>query len=82
MCCTYPGHQLDEVGREGNSGLGIEDARVRVTVEIPRDNLIFGIIQNPLHRALRGSLEGSLDLVVTGALLEAACQVHHGDIGG
>jgi hypothetical protein len=41
-----PADELDEVVVERDTGLGIEDGRVVVAVEIARDNLVLGVAEN------------------------------------
>jgi hypothetical protein len=41
-----PADKLDEVGVEGDTGLGVKDGRVGVAVEVGRDNLVLGVGEN------------------------------------
>lgn len=79
---VVPGDELDEVGVQGDTGLGIEDGGVVVTVQVGGDNVIVGVAEDALELTLGGGLDDLLDLVVGGGLLEAAGQVDHGDVGG
>ena len=79
---VVPGDQLDEVGVQSNTGLGVEDGRVVITVKVGGDNVVLGVAKNALHLVLRGLLDDSLDLVVGGRLLNAAGQVDNGNVGG
>ena len=49
-----PGNEFDEGRWELNSGLGVEDGGVRVSDEVGGDDILIGVAQNTLHRALRG----------------------------
>lgn len=42
---VVPGNQLDEVLVEGDTGLGIEDGGVVVTVQISGDNIVLSVTQ-------------------------------------
>ena len=79
---VVPGNELDEVRVEGDTSLGIEDGGVVVTVQVSGDNVVLGVAEDTLELALGGSLDGLLDLVVGGGLLETAGQVDDGDVGG
>lgn len=43
---VVPGDELDEVVVEGDTGLGIEDGRGRVAVQVGRDNIVLGVSQD------------------------------------
>ena len=79
---VVPGDELDEVGRELDSGVSVEDRRVVVAGEVGRDDGVLGVAENTLHRALGRGLDGGLDLVVGRGLLEADDEVDDGDIDG
>lgn len=80
---VVPGDQLDEVGVQSNTGLGIEDGGAGVTVQVTGDNLVLGVAKDALELAgLGGGLHDLLDLVVADGLLSAAGQVNNGDVGG
>lgn len=79
---VVPGNQLDEVGVQGNTGLGIEDGRVVITVQVGGDNVVLGVAQDTLELTLGGGLDSGLDVLVGGGLLDAAGQVDNGDVGG
>lgn len=40
---VVPGDQLDEVVVEGDTGLGVEDGRGGVTVQVGGDNVVLGV---------------------------------------
>lgn len=40
---VVPGDELDEVGVEGDTGLGVEDGRGVVAVEVGGDDLVLGV---------------------------------------
>ena len=79
---VVPGDQLDEVGVQGNTGLGVEDGGVVVTVAVSGDNVLINVAEDTLELVLGGGLDGGLDLLVGSGLLEAAGQVDNGDVGG
>lgn len=79
---VVPGDELDEVRVEGDTGLGIEDGGVVVTVEVGGDNLVLGVAEDALELTLGGGLENLLNLVVGGGLLDTASKVDDGDVGG
>jgi hypothetical protein len=43
---VVPADKLDELVVESNTGLGVEDRRVGVAVEIAGDDLVFGVGEN------------------------------------
>lgn len=47
---VVPGDQLDEVLVQGDTGLGIEDGRVGVAVQVGGDNVILSVGQNAYSR--------------------------------
>lgn len=79
---VVPRDQLDKVVVEGDTGLGIEDGGVGVAVEIRGDNIVLGVSQDALEVTLSSLLDGLLDLVVAGTLLEADSEIDNGDVGG
>ena len=79
---VVPGNELDEVRVEGDTGLGIEDGGVVVTVQVRGDNVVLGVAEDTFELALGGSLDGLLDLLVGGGLLDTAGEVNDGDVGG
>ena len=40
---VIPGHELDEVGVQGDTGTCIEDGRVGVAVQVSGDDLVFSV---------------------------------------
>lgn len=78
---VVPGDQLDEVGVQGDTGLGIEDGGVVVTVQVSGDDVVLGVAEDTLELVLGGLLDDGLDLLVGGGLLNAAGQVNDGDVG-
>ena len=79
---VVPRDELDEVLVERNAGVGIEDRRVVVAGEVGRDDLLIGVAENTLVSGLGGLLDGSLDLIVGSALLEADDKIDDGDVEG
>ena len=79
---VVPRDELDEVGVELDSGVGVEDGRVLVADEVGGDNLLVGVADDALVFALSGGLDGGLDVVVGGRLLEADDEIDDGDVEG
>ena len=77
---VVPRHELDEVIVEREAGLGIKDAGVRIGDEVGGDDLVIDILDDAGHRAFRGSLDGSADLIIRRSLLEAAGQIDDGHV--
>lgn len=75
-----PRDELDEGRVEHDSGLSIEDGRAGIVVEVRADDLIRSEAEDALELALRGGLDGLLDLVVGGGLGELDSQVNNGDV--
>ena len=78
---VVPADNLDEVVVERDTSLGIEDGGVGVTVQVGRDNIVLSVGKNALERTVGSLLDGSLDIVVAGTLLETSSQVDNGDVG-
>lgn len=79
---VVPRDELDKVVVQGDTSLSIENGGVVVSVQVGRDNLILSVAENALELSLRGSLDGSLDFLVGGWLLQADGQVDNGDVLG
>ena len=77
-----PGDQLDERRADLDTSIGVEDGRVVVAGEIGGDNLLLGVADDTLVGGLGGLLDGSLDLIVGSALLEADDKVDNRDVDG
>lgn len=43
---VVPRDKLDEVGVKGNTGLGIEDGGVVITVEVSGDDLVLSVAED------------------------------------
>jgi hypothetical protein len=67
---------------QGDTGLSIEDGRGGVSVHVGRDDLVLGVVEDSGKGTGGGLLDGLLDLVVGGSLLEADGQVNDGDVLG
>ena len=61
---NVPGDEFDEVGGEGDAGLGVKDGAVGVSDEVGGHDLVLGVGEVALHWAIGSGLHGSLDLVV------------------
>lgn len=49
---VVPGDELDEVGVEGDTGLGVEDGGGVVAVEVGGDDLVLGVGEDAWDRKL------------------------------
>jgi hypothetical protein len=79
---VVPRDELDKVLVERDTGLGVKDGGFGRSDEIGRDELVFGVAEDTLEFTFRGSLHGSLDLLVSGGLFDSGDQVDDGDIRG
>lgn len=79
---VVPGDELDEVGGELDTSIGVEDRGAVVAGEIGGDNLLVGVSEDTLHGGLGGGLACLADLGVGSGLLEADDEVNNGDIDG
>ena len=68
---VVPGDELDKVLVQGDAGLRVEDGCVGIGAEVGGDDLVVHVLQNALHGAFGGSLDGSADLGVGGGLLDS-----------
>lgn len=50
---VVPGYELDEVRVERNTGLGVEDGRVLIAVQVGGDNVILGVREDALIRLVK-----------------------------
>ena len=50
--------------------------------EVGGDDLLLSVLENSLEGTLSSSLDGGLDLIVRGGLVEAGDEVNNGDIKG
>jgi len=76
-----PGHELDKVVVERDAGPCVEDGAIAARVEVGRDDLVLGVVQDALERAGLGRrLHYRLDLVVGRSLLQTHSQIHDGHI--
>ena len=60
---VVPRHQLDEGRRERDARVSVEDRGVLVADEVRGDDCVLGVVEDALHRALGGGLEGGVDLL-------------------
>lgn len=79
---VIPGNQLDKVGVEHDTGIGIKDGTAQVTFEISGHERLVGVSEEALHVALGLGLDVSADLLVGGGLLDTASQVNDRHING
>ena len=73
----WPCNKLHKCGAEGNASLCIENGAVGITDEVSGHHLILRVTQNTLHRTLRSSLHGRLDLIHGGFLRQTASKVDY-----
>jgi len=64
-----PRHKLDEVIRQCNASIGIEDTGVRIRDEIGRYHTVFGVAQNAFHFTIGSGFDGGFDISVFSTLL-------------
>lgn len=79
---VVPGDELDEVGAELDTGVGIEDGRGGVANEVGGDDLLIGVLKDALVLVLGGLLDDRLDFIVAGRLVEANDEIDDGDVEG
>mmetsp|Transcript_7147 Transcript_7147/g.12849 ORF Transcript_7147/g.12849 Transcript_7147/m.12849 type:complete len:400 (+) Transcript_7147:130-1329(+) len=79
---VVPGHQLDEGAVQRDAGFGVEDRGARVATEIGRDDLVLGVAQHALERALALGLELGADVGVAGFVVQLDGQVNNRHIAG
>merc|ERR1711977_440034 len=79
---VVPGDELDEVVVKADTGLGVDDGAGRVAAHVGGDDVVLSVVEDALELALGGLLQGLLDLLVAGTLLDAAGQVNDGDVLG
>lgn len=77
---VVPGDELNEVGAQLDSGVGVEDRGGMAADEIGGDDELVGVVDDSLVLALGGGLDDGLDLLVGGALLKADNEINDGDI--
>jgi len=75
-----PGNKLDEGLVKSDTGLGIENRGLALTVEVRRNNELVSVAEDALELTLRSLLDGSADVVVGGLLLELAGKINDGDV--
>ena len=79
---VVPGDELDEVGVEHDTGIGIEDGGAGVGLEVGGDEGLVAVSKDTLHLTLGLGLDGGADLLVGGGLGEAGGEVDDGDVDG
>jgi len=77
-----PRDELDELVIQGDTRLSIEDGGVVVSVQVGRDNLVLGVTENALKWSLGSRLDGGLDGLVGGWVLQADSKIDNGDVLG
>mmetsp|Transcript_88705 Transcript_88705/g.197175 ORF Transcript_88705/g.197175 Transcript_88705/m.197175 type:complete len:271 (-) Transcript_88705:130-942(-) len=79
---VVPSDELHKCVREGDASTDVEYGRGLATDEVRGHHLLVRPIEDALHGASSGLLDSGDDVVILGALLQAASQVHDRDIGG
>lgn len=80
---VVPRDELDKVGVEGDTGLGVKDGGLGGAKEVGGDDLVVSVAEDALELlGLGGLLDDVLDLVVRSTLLEADDKVDNGDVRG
>lgn len=79
---VVPRDELDEVGGERDTSLGVEDGGSGVSDEVRGDNLISSVSKNTLEGSLRSLSDGVADLLVGSGLVESDGEVDDGDVDG
>jgi hypothetical protein len=79
---VVPGDELDEGVAQLDTSLSVEDGGGGVADEVSGDESVLGVLEDTLVLALGGGLDGSLDFVVLGGLLEADDEIDNGDVEG
>mmetsp|Transcript_21568 Transcript_21568/g.36986 ORF Transcript_21568/g.36986 Transcript_21568/m.36986 type:complete len:386 (+) Transcript_21568:167-1324(+) len=79
---VIPGHNLAELGVEGDTGLSIEDGGAGVRHEVLGHTRLIAVAEDASHVALRAGLHSGADVLVRGLLLEDSSQIHHRHIRG
>jgi hypothetical protein len=71
-----PGNELDEGLVKSDTGLGIEDRGLALTVEIRGHDELVSVAEDALELTLRSLLDGSADLLIGGLLLELTGEIN------
>ena len=77
-----PGDDLDELWRELDTSLSIEDRGEWAGDEILGDNILIGETENALQGSLRSFLHLFADLLVGGTVLKSAGEINNGNVSG
>ena len=77
---VVPGDELDEVGAQLDSGVGVEDRGGMAADEVGGDDEFVSVVNDALVLALRGGLDDLLDLIIGSTLLKADNEIDDGDI--
>lgn len=77
-----PGDDLDELGRELDTGILIEDGGERAGDEVLRDDILIGEAEDTVEVGLGSELHLIADLLVGGTGLESNGEINDGDVGG
>mmetsp|Transcript_105495 Transcript_105495/g.278618 ORF Transcript_105495/g.278618 Transcript_105495/m.278618 type:complete len:376 (+) Transcript_105495:49-1176(+) len=73
---VVPGHELHERGVQHDARLGIEGAGDGARLEVGGHERLVAVAKEPLHVALRASLDLGADLLVGRRLLQLTSEVH------
>mmetsp|Transcript_20215 Transcript_20215/g.68616 ORF Transcript_20215/g.68616 Transcript_20215/m.68616 type:complete len:403 (-) Transcript_20215:9-1217(-) len=78
---VVPAHELDELGRQLDHGLGVEDGAVGARPEVRAHHVVLRVGEHALEGPRRRGLDGRLDGVLVRGRAEARRQVHDGHVG-
>ena len=77
---VVPRDELHKVVVEHDAGVGVEDGGVRVAHKVGAHHALFGVAEHALQLVFGSALHGSLDFIVSGRTLQAAGEVHDGNV--
>jgi len=61
--------------------LGIDDGRIRVALEVGRDEFFLGVGENAPHRPLGGGFQRGVDGFLVAGLSTKTVKLHNADVG-
>ena len=77
---VVPREHLHAIRADDARVAGINDRRMRIAPEIDRDQFLFGVIEDALHRAFGGALQRSVYGFHGRGLLGDHGEIHHADV--